>query len=51
MRVFVNEVLRNINGNEVEEDKGEWTALHKEGLHDLYCCQNIVRVNRWWMMR
>jgi len=28
---------------------GDQTALHKEEIRDLYCCQKIVRVRRQWM--
>jgi len=42
--VFENRVLRGIFGPERVEVTGEWRKLHPEGLNDLYCSSNIVRV-------
>jgi hypothetical protein len=44
LRVFENRVLRGIFGPERVEVTGEWRKLHPEGLNDLYCSPNIVRV-------
>ena len=44
LRVFENRVLRRIFGPKRDEGTGEWRKLHNEGLYDLYCSPNIVRV-------
>jgi len=41
--VFENRVLRRIVGPKRDEVTGEWSRLHNEELHDLYCLSNIVR--------
>jgi len=43
LRVFDKRVLRRIFGPK-RDVTGEWRKLHKEGLNDLYCSPNIVRV-------
>jgi hypothetical protein len=43
--VFENRVLRRIFGSKRDEVTGEWSKLHNEELHDLYCSPNIVRLN------
>jgi len=42
--VFENRVLRRIFGPERGEVRGERKKLDNEGLNDLYCSPNIVRV-------
>ena len=42
--MFEIRVLRRIFGPKSEEVTGEWRKLHNEGLNDLYCSPNIVRV-------
>jgi len=44
LRVFDNRVLRKIFGSKVDEVTGEWRKLHNEGLNDLYCSPNAIRV-------
>jgi len=44
-------VLRRIFGPRMDEVTGEWRRLHNEGLNDLYCSSNIVRVIKWRRMR
>jgi hypothetical protein len=44
LRVFENRVLRKIFGTKRDEVTGEWRKLHNEGLNDLYCSPNIIRV-------
>ena len=44
LRVFENRVLRRIFGPERGEVRGERKKLDNEGLNDLYCSPNIVRV-------
>jgi len=44
LRVFENMVLRGIFGPRRDEVTGEWRRLHNEGLNDLYCSPNTVRV-------
>jgi len=44
LRMFEIRVLRRIFGPKREEVTGEWRKLHNEGLNDLYCSPNIVRV-------
>jgi len=46
LRVFENRVLRRVFGPKRDEVTGEWRKLHNEELSDLYCSQNIVRVNK-----
>jgi hypothetical protein len=43
MRMCETRVLRRIFGPKRDEVTGEWRRLH-EGLHDLYCSPNIIRV-------
>jgi len=49
--LFENRVLRRIFGPKRDEVTGEWRRLHKEGLNDLYCSPNIVRVIKSRRMR
>ena len=42
--MFENTVLRRIFGPRRDRVTGEWRKLHNEGLNDLYCSPNIVRV-------
>ena len=51
LRVFENMVLRRIFGPRRVEVTGEWRRLHNEGLNDLYCSHNIVRVIKSRRMR
>jgi len=51
LRVFENMVLRRIFGPKRDEVTGEWRRLHNEGLNDLYCSPNIVRVIKSRRMR
>jgi hypothetical protein len=44
LRVFGNTVLRRIFGHVKKEVAGGSRGLHNEGLHNLYCSSNIVRV-------
>ena len=44
LRVFEARVLRRIFGPKRVEVTGEWRKLQNEGLNDLYCSPNIVRV-------
>jgi hypothetical protein len=44
-------VLRRIFGPRRDEVTGEWRRLHNEGLNDLYCSPNIVRVIKSRRMR
>jgi len=44
MRVFENRVLKRIFGCKRDEVTGEWSRLHNEGLNDMYCTSNIIRV-------
>jgi len=44
LMVFENRVLRRIFGPTRDEVTGEWRKIHNEGLNDLYCSPNIVRV-------
>ena len=41
--VFENRILRRIFGPKKDVNV-EWTRLHNEELHNLYCSPNIVRV-------
>jgi hypothetical protein len=51
LRVFENRVLRRIFGPKRDEVTGEWSKLHNEELHDLYCSPNFVRVIKSRRMR
>jgi len=51
LRVFENMVLRSIFGPRRDEVTGEWRRMHNEGLNDLYCSSNIVRVIKSRRMR
>ena len=43
--------LRRLFGPRRDEVTWEWRRLHNEGLNDLYCSPNIVRVIKWRRMR
>jgi hypothetical protein len=49
--VLENRVLRRIFGPKRDEVTGEWRRLHNEGLSDLYCSPDIVRVIKSRRMR
>jgi hypothetical protein len=51
LRVFENRALRRIFQPKGDEVTREWRKLHNEGLNDLYCPPNIVRVFRLRRMR
>ena len=51
LRVFENRVLRRIFEPKRDGVTGEWRKLHNEGLNDLYCSPNIVRVIKSRRMR
>ena len=51
LTVFENKVFRKIFGPRRDVVKGDWRRLHNEGLNDLYCSPNIVRVIKWRRMR
>jgi len=44
-------VLRRIFGPKRDGVTGEWRKLHNEGLNDLYCSPNIVRMIKCRRMR
>jgi hypothetical protein len=41
-----NRVLRRIIGPKRDEETEEWRTLHNEGINDLYCSRNVIRVNK-----
>ena len=47
----MNRVLRRIFTTKGDEVTREWRKLHNEGLNDLYCSPNIVRVIKPRIMR
>ena len=49
--MFENRVLRRIFGSKRDGVTGEWRKLHNEGLNDMYCSPNIVRVIKSRIMR
>jgi len=49
--VFENRVLRIIFGPRTYYVTGDWRKLHTEGLNDVYCSPNIVRVMKSRRMR
>jgi hypothetical protein len=51
LRLFENRVLRRICGPKRDEVTGEWRRLRNEGLNDLFCSPNIVRVKKSRGMR
>jgi len=51
LRVFENRMPRRIFGPKSDEVTGEWRKLHYEGLNDLFCSPNIVRVIKYRIMR
>ena len=44
LKVLENRVLRRIFEPKRNEVKRKWRKLHNEGLNELYCSPNIVRV-------
>ena len=44
LRVLENGLQRRLFGPKSEEVKREWRKLQKEGLNDLYCSLNIIRL-------
>jgi len=44
LKVFENRVLRRIFGPKRDEVTGGWRKLHNEGLNELYCSPNVIRV-------
>jgi hypothetical protein len=51
LRLFGSRVLTRIFGPKRDEVTGEYRKLHNEGLNDLYCSPNIVRVIKSRRMR
>ena len=51
LRMFENRMPRRILGPKSDEVTGEWRKLHYEGLNDLFCSPNIVRVIKYRIMR
>jgi hypothetical protein len=53
LRVFENRVLRRIFVTKRDEVTGGWRKMQKEGEHNFYSSQNIIRVmksrNMRWM--
>jgi hypothetical protein len=46
LKVFENNVLRNISGTRNDGIKGEWRRLHNEELYDLHPSPNIIQVTK-----
>ena len=44
-------ILKRILGPKRDEITGKWRKLHDEGINDLYCSPNIVRVIKSRRMR
>jgi hypothetical protein len=44
LMVFENRVLRRVFGPMRDEVTGEWTGLHNEEIHNLYCSPSIIRM-------
>jgi len=44
LRVFENSMLKRIFGRKRDEVTGEWRQVHNEGINDLYCSSNFIRV-------
>ena len=44
LRIFENRVPGRIFGPKSDEVTGEWRKLHYEGLNDLFCSPNIIRL-------
>jgi hypothetical protein len=51
LRVFENRVLRRIFGPTREEVVEGWRRLHNKKLHHLRASPNIIRLNKWRMIR
>jgi len=45
--VFEKWMLRRIFASKRDEVTGEWRKLHNEGLIDVYCSPNVVRMTNW----
>jgi hypothetical protein len=50
LRVFENRVLRVFEPKR-DEVTGEWRKQHSEGLNDLYCSPNTIRVIKYRRMK
>jgi hypothetical protein len=50
--MFENRALRKIFALKGEEVTGDWRQVDNEGLHDLHCSPNIIKViiskTMWW---
>jgi len=44
LKVFETTVLRKIFGSTRDEVTQDWRRVHNEGLHELYCSPNTIRV-------
>jgi hypothetical protein len=44
LRVFENGVPRKIAGSKSDDVTGEWRKVHNDGLRDLHCAPNVIRV-------
>jgi hypothetical protein len=49
--VVENRVLRKMFGTKRDKVAGGWRQLHNEGLHNLYCPPNIIRMIKSSRMR
>jgi len=46
LKVYENEVMRNIFGPEGQEIVGEWNIIHSKELYDLYFPPHNIRVKK-----